>query len=183
MQKKTLRLTLLTAAALAGLLWNEASAQLERNTNPAAVAAATAATDKKSKRTYRSTSTGEGALTAEMIEQCIRLNMDVDSSYAFIGKAKERFDTLNKELTEQGEHLKAAKNEVDQGGKETRAVHDAKVLEYNTKLPELDKQLDVYKQMVKTYQDKSDKFDRECNGQPYYEDDYAAMVKKMGRGM
>ncbi|WP_417910978.1 hypothetical protein [Candidatus Electronema sp. PJ] len=185
MQKKTLRLTLLTAVALAGLLLNEASAQtqIQRNNSPAAVAAAAKATDKKSNRTYRSTPDGEGALTAEMIEQCIRLNMDVDSSYAAIGKAKEQFDALNKELTEMGEHLKTAKEAVDQGGKDARTSYDAKVLNYNSRLPSLDKQLDVYKQLVKTYQDKSDKFDRECNGQPYYEDDYAAMVKKMGRGM
>jgi chromosome segregation ATPase len=182
MQKK-MSLTLLTAAALAGLLWSEASAQIQRNNSPAAVAAATKATDKKANRTYRSTPEGEGALTAEMIEQCIRLNMDVDASYAGIGKAKEQFDSLNKELTEMGENLKTAKNEVDQGGKEARVAYDAKVLNYNSRLPDLDKQLDVYKQMVKAYQDKSDKFDRECNSQPYYEDDYAAMVKKMGRGM
>ncbi|WP_417915512.1 hypothetical protein [Candidatus Electronema sp. JM] len=185
MQKKTLKLTLLTAAALAGLLLNEAAAQTEiqRNNSPAAIAAASKATDKKANRTYRSTPDGEGALTAEMIEQCIRLNMDVDSSYAAIGKAKEQFDALNKELTEMGERLKTAKNEVDQSGNSARAAYDAKVLNYNSRLPELDKQLDLYKQMVKTYQDKSDKFDRECNSQPYYEDDYAAMVKKMGRGM
>lgn len=183
MQRKKLGLTLLTAATLAGLLWNDASAQIQRNDSPAAVAAATKATDKKANRTYRTSPEGEGALTAEMIEQCIRLNMDVDASYAAIGKAKEQFDSLNKELTEMGELLKAAKEEVDRGGKEARVEYDAKVLTYNSRLPELDKQLDVYKQMVKTYQDKSDKFDRECNGQPYYEDDYAAMVKKMGRGM
>jgi chromosome segregation ATPase len=183
MQKKNLGLTLLTAAALAGLLLNEASAQIQRNDSPAAVAAATKATDKKANRTYRTSPDGEGALTAQIIEQCIRLNMEVDSSYAAIGKTKEQFDTLNKELTEMGERLKTAKEEVDQGGKEARTAYDAKVLTYNSRLPDLDKQLDIYKQMVKSYQDKSDKFDRECNGQPYYEDDYAAMVKKMGRGM
>lgn len=183
MQKKNLGLTLLTAAALAGLLLNEASAQIQKNDSPAAVAAATKATDKKANRTYRTSPDGEGALTAEMIEQCIRLNMEVDSSYAAIGKTKEQFDSLNKELTEMGERLKTAKEEVDQGGKEARTAYDAKVLNYNSRLPDLDKQLEIYKQMVKNYQDKSDKFDRECNGQPYYEDDYAAMVKKMGRGM
>lgn len=176
MQKRTIGLTLLTAAALVNFLTAQAYSQVQK-----ADAAAAAKAEQKSKRTYRSTPTGDGALTPEMIEQCIRLNMDVDSSYAAIGKAKEQFDALNRELTEEGESLKAAKEKV--GSSESRVQYDAKVLEYNQRLPELDKQLKRYKQLVKGYQEKSDKFDRECNGQPYYEDDYAAMVKKMGRGM
>jgi chromosome segregation ATPase len=181
MQKKRLYLTLLTAVTLAGYLWNaDASAQQQPTTKQGALAAAS---DKKSNRTYRTTPEGEGALTEQMIEQCIRLNMDVDSSYSAISKSKESFDALNKELTEMGERLKSAKDDVDRGGKEARVEYDAKVLQYNSRLPDLDKQLDVYKKMVKAYQEKSDKFDRECNSQPYYEDDYAAMVKKMGRGM
>ncbi len=180
MQKKTVCLALLAASVLFASAGHDAAAQQKAATKADALAAAS---DKKANRTYRSTPVGEGALTEQMIEACIRLNTEVESSYAAIGKAKEQFDALNKELTDMGEHLKAAKEEVDRGGKEARAAYDAKVLNYNSRLPELDKQLDQYKKMVKVYQEKSDKFDRECNGQPYYEDDYAAMVKKMGRGM
>ncbi|MGR0482275.1 MAG: hypothetical protein ACTFAL_12980 [Candidatus Electronema sp. V4] len=180
MQNKTVCLALLAASVLFGSLGNDAAAQQKAATKADALAAAA---DKKANRTYRSTPEGEGALTEQMIESCIRLNTEVESSYAAIGKAKEQFDTLNKELTDLGEHLKAAKEEVDRSGNEARAAYDAKVLNYNSRLPDLDKQLDLYKKMVKVYQEKSDKFDRECNGQPYYEDDYAAMVKKMGRGM
>lgn len=178
MQKQTVGLTLLAAATLVHFLSVPAFSQVQK-----ADAAAKAQAQQNSKRTYRSTPTGDGALTPEMIEQCIRLNMDVDSSYAAIGKAKEQFDTLNRELTEEGENLKAAKDQVDSGGSAARAQYDTKVLAYNKRLPELDEQLKRYKQLVKGYQEKSDKFDRECNGQPYYEDDYAAMVKKLGRGM
>ncbi|CAK8721123.1 MAG: hypothetical protein CDV28_14620 [Candidatus Electronema aureum] len=140
-------------------------------------------TNKLRMGTYRVTPDGEGALTPEMIEECIYLNMDVDAKYSVIVKTKEQFDVLNKELTEIGERLKAAKNEVDRSGCTARSAYDAKVMNYNSRLPELDHLLDLYKQRVKAYQDKSDRFDRECNGQPYYEDDYAAMVKKVGRGM
>ncbi|WP_417911868.1 hypothetical protein [Candidatus Electronema sp. TJ] len=176
MQKRTVGLTLLTAAALVNFLAVQASSQVQK-----ADVAAAAKAEQKSKRAYRTTPTGDGALTPEMIEQCIRLNMDVDSSYAAIGKAKEQFDALNRELTQEGENLKAAKDTVNSS--EARTQYDAKVMEYNRRLPQLDQQLNRYKQLVKSYQEKSDKFDRECNGQPYYEDDYAAMVKKLGRGM
>ncbi len=177
MQKQRFCLSLLAAAVCITCFQQDASAQ---TTKAQAVAAAK---DKKANRTYRSTPEGEGALTSEMIERCIRLNMEVDTSYAAIGKAKEEFDSLNKELTDLSEKLKAAKEEVDRSGTVARKEYDSKVIYYNSRLPELDKQLEVYKKMVKTYQSKSDKFDRECNGQPYYEDDYAAMVKKLGRGM
>lgn len=176
MQKRIVGLTLLTAATLVNFMAVQSFSQTQK-----ADVAARAQAEQKSKRTYRSTATGEGALTPEMIEQCIRLNMDVDSSYAAIGKAKEQFDALNRQLTEEGERLKAAKDTVNSS--ESRAEYDSKVSEYNRRLPELDEQLKRYKQLVKSYQEKSDKFDRECNGQPYYEDDYAAMVKKLGRGM
>ncbi|WP_417916567.1 hypothetical protein [Candidatus Electronema sp. JC] len=180
MQNKTVCLALLAASLLLAPFGNEAAAQQKAATKADALAAAA---DKKANRIYRSTPEGEGALTEQMIESCIRLNTEVESSYAAIGKAKEQFDALNKELTDMGEHLKSAKEEVDRSGNAARAAYDAKVLKYNSRLPDLDKQLDQYKKMVKLYQEKSDKFDRECNGQPYYEDDYAAMVKKMGRGM
>ena len=177
MQKQRVCLTMLAAAVVINLFYQEAPAQ---TTKAEAIAAAK---DKNANRTYRSTPTGTGALTPEMIEQCIRLNIAVDSSYAAIGKTKEKFDALNKELTDLGERLKAAKDEVYSGGAAARKDYDSKVLYYNSRLPELDKQLKEYKNMVKTYQNKSDKFEQECNGQPYYEDDYAAMVKKLGRGM
>lgn len=177
MQKGKICLSLLAAAVSIALLQPDASAQ---KTKEEALAAAK---DKNANRTYRSTPEGEGALTPEMIERCIRLNMEVDASYAAIGKAKEEFDTLNKELNDLSEKLTTAKDEVDRSGTAARQDYDTKVQYYNARLPELDKQLEVYKTMVKTYQSKSDKFDRECNGQPYYEDDYADMVKKLGRGM
>lgn len=181
MQNKTVCFALLAASVLLGPFGNDtAAAQQKAATKADALAAAS---DKKANRTYRSMPGGEGALTEQMIESCIRLNIEVESSYTAIGKAKEQFDRLNKELTDLGEHLKAAKEEVDRSGNEARAAYDAKVLDYNSRLPQLDKQLDFYKEKVTEYQKKSDQFDRECNGQPYYEDDYAAMVKKMGRGM
>ena len=76
------------------------------------------------------------------------------------------------------------KKKIDEtGDKQLRATYDNQVQVYNNKLPGLDGLLEKYRKMVDTYEEKSTKFEQECNGQPYYEDDYEAVVKKMGRGM
>ena len=139
MQKQRVCLTLLAAAVVINLFCQEAPAQTTKATTKAEAIAA--AKNKNANRTYRSTPTGTGALTPEMIEQCIRLNIAVDSSYAAIGKTKEKFDALNKELTDLGERLKAAKDKVYSGGAAARKDYDSKVLYYNSRLPELDTQL------------------------------------------
>lgn len=176
MQKRRICLSLLATVAVMNFFPQNASAL----TREEAIAAAK---NDKSNRTYRSTPTDAGALTPEMIEACIRLNMSVESSYDAINRMKQEFDSLNRELSDLGERLKAAKDDVYSGGNAARRDYDEKVLYYNSRLPELENKLKAYRKLTDEYQRKSDKFDRECNGQPYYEDDYADMVKKVGRGM
>ena len=174
MQGKTLCLSLLAAVTLMNPYGNEAAGQDIRKS-----------AIKQVKREYRKTPDSlEGALTKKMIEDCIHLKADVDSSYTEIGRAKDQFDRLNQEITDLGAYLKETKKRLDSSGdKGIRAEYDRKVQEYNSMLPKLDKQLEVYRGTVSTYEQKSMKFDRECNGQPYYEDDYAEIVKKLGHGM
>lgn len=176
MQKRGICLSLLATIAVMNFFPQNAAAV----TREEAIAAAK---NSKANRNYRSTPAGEGALTPKMIEACILLNKDVDSNYDAINREKQEFDNLNRELTNLGERLKAAKDDVYSGGNAARREYDEKVLYYNARLPDLEKKLKEYRKLVERYQRKSDKFDHECNGQPYYEDDYAEMVKKLGRGM
>ena len=173
MRRKTLYLTLVAAMTLVYPCSQEAAAETPLD-----------AATKQVKREYRKSPKGDGALTKGMIESCIRLKIDVDASYTEIDKAKNQFEALNKEVTELGERLKAMKKKIDEtGDKQLRATYDNQVQVYNNKLPGLDGLLEKYRKMVDTYEEKSTKFEQECNGQPYYEDDYEAVVKKMGRGM
>ena len=173
MQGKTFYLSLLAAATFLIPYSSEAAGQNAKE-----------AASKQIKREYRKSSNSPGALTKKMIASCIHLKTKVDSSYTEIGKAKEGFDKLNEEISKLGEYLKATKKRLDStGDKKIRAEYDSKVKLYNSKIPGLDKKLEEYKELVTSYEKKSRKFDRECNGQPYYGDDYAEVVKKIGRGM
>ena len=40
-----------------------------------------------------------------------------------------------------------------------------------------------YNKKTDPYQEKGAQLAKECNGQPYYEDDYAATVKKTGKSL
>ncbi|MCI5147085.1 MAG: hypothetical protein D3923_16560 [Candidatus Electrothrix sp. AR3] len=173
MKKKTFYLSLLAVVTFINPYGNEATAQSARET-----------ATKQVKRDYRKTADGQGALTKAMIESCIALKVDVDASYVKIGKAQDAFDKLNREINNLGEYLKATKSRLDSSGdKSIRAEYDSKVKIYNSKIPGLDKKLELYRKKVSSYEQKSSKFDVECNGQPYYGDDYAEVVKKVGRGM
>lgn len=174
MQRTTLFLTLLAAINFISVLViydAESVAQgLDANT-------------KDSERVYRTEVDGEGALSEQMIEDCIILKTDIDTSFAEIDKAKNEFDALNKEVTELGAYLKKNMNILLRGSSDDQDIYNKKKDSYNSKLPELDNKLAAYKAMSEPYQQQVDKLNRECQGQQYYEDDYAKMVEKMGRGM
>lgn len=170
--KKTLYLSALAAFALVNPYGQEAFA----STTPTVA--------DKDNREYRKTPTGQGALTPQMIEGCIRLSMEIESDRNAIEKIRQEFDKLNKDVTDLGEYLKTVKIKVDQGDRAARVEYDEKVQFYNSQLPILDNLLRRYQNMAKSWPgEKGTRFERECNGQPYYEDDYAEMTKKMGRGL
>lgn len=169
MKRTILLLTLLVSISLVGMGKAAASGQ--------PMAAVT-----KTEREYRQTVDGEGALTEQMIEDCVVLKTEIESSYAEITQAKDKFDALNNEVTELGDYLKKNRDML-RGDKEAQATYNKKQDFYNSQLPELNKQQEAYKEMSKPYQELVDKLNRECQGQQYYEDDYARIVEKMGRGM
>ena len=100
------------------------------------------------------------------LDYCIHLNMEVEASYEALPKARAEFDALNKELLDLAENLKAAKEEVDRSGTAARKEYDSKLAYYYSRLPELDEKLELYKKMVRTYQEKSDEFDKNCRELP-----------------
>lgn len=172
MQRTTWCLALLAAAALAVSGWN-------------AAAAAEAPAKELVKTGYKtSLEDSEGYLTKEMLEACILLKKDIDAEYTEISKVKEQFDALNKETTELGAYLKENGGKVGkEGDKAARDDYEASVKAYNDKVPVLNSQLETYTKMSTGYEAKTAKFDKECNGQAYYEDDYEEMKTKLGRGM
>ena len=68
---------------------------------------------KKSERKYRKTKNGEGALTQEMLEACIKLKAEIDEEYEKITCSKKEFDTLNNEISDLAVSLKENKEKLD----------------------------------------------------------------------
>lgn len=135
-------------------------------------------------REYRDTVNGAGALTKEMIEACVVLKIDLEKDASNLDKLREELSTLNNEVKDLGAYLKNNKGQFDEhDNSAARAEYDAKVKEYNKRIPQLKQKTQEYQEMVKPYKEKEVKFEEECNNQPYYEDDYKAIEEKMGRGI
>ncbi|MCI5166675.1 MAG: hypothetical protein D3903_11410 [Candidatus Electrothrix sp. GM3_4] len=133
---------------------------------------------KKSERKYRKTKTGEGALTQRMLEACITIKSKIDEEYAKISTSKEAFDTLNNETSDLAAFLKENKEKIEE---EKALAEDNKKLElYNKNIEELKEMEAAYNEISTPYKKNAAQLQRECNGQPYYEDDYAKAVKKTG---
>ena len=135
-------------------------------------------------REYRDTVNGPGALTKEMIEACVVLKIDMENDAAKLDNLRQELGKLNNEVKDLGAYLKNNKGQFDENDTSAvRAEYDAKVKEYNSKIPVLKKKTQLYQDMIKPYKEKEGKFEQDCNNQPYYEDDYKAIEEKMGRGM
>ena len=135
-------------------------------------------------REYRNAANGAGALTREMIEACVVLKIDMEKDAANLDNLREELGKLNNEVKDLGAYLKNNKGQFDEkDNSAARAEYDAKVKEYNSRIPILKKKTQTYQDMIKPYKEKEVKFEQECNNQPYYEDDYKAIEKKMGRGL
>ncbi|MCI5217700.1 MAG: hypothetical protein D3914_00545 [Candidatus Electrothrix sp. LOE2] len=132
---------------------------------------------KKSERSYRKTTTGEGALTPSMLESCIQLKAEIDEEYKKISASKEAFDTLNNEVNDLAASLKENKK------KNAVKEYNEQVALYNKKIEELKVLETAYNEKSDPYREKAAQLEKECNGQPYYEDDYAAAVKKTGKSL
>jgi uncharacterized coiled-coil DUF342 family protein len=131
---------------------------------------------KKAERNYRKTITGDGALTQQMLEACIKLKAELDEEYEKISASKKEFDGLNSEVKNLAAKI-PAKGEVP------LIEYNKQVTLYNSKLAELKKMEAAYNEKSKPYREKTAQFKKECNDQSYYEDDYAAAVKKTGKSL
>ncbi|MCI5209578.1 MAG: hypothetical protein D3910_12490 [Candidatus Electrothrix sp. ATG2] len=135
-------------------------------------------------REYRETVNDSGALTREMIEACVVLKIDMEKDAAKLDNLRKELGQLNNEVKDLGAYLKNNKGQFDENDTSAaRAEYDAKVKEYNARIPVLKRKTQLYQDMIKPYKKKEGKFEQECNSQPYYEDDYKAIEEKMGRGM
>ena len=138
---------------------------------------------KKSERKYRKTKTGEGAMTQKMLEACIKLKSEIDEEYEKISTSKEEFDALNNEISDLAASLKENKEKLGNNDQKNIDEHNEQVDLYNKKLEELKEIETAYNKKSAPYQEKGAQLEKECNGQPYYEDDYAATVKKTGKNL
>ena len=134
-------------------------------------------------REYRDVPNGAGALTREMIEACVALKIELE-------KDKSDSDTLWKELQTLENEVEKLKAYIDNrkpfdvnDTSVDRTEYKAKAKEYNTKVQLMHKKKEQYEKLGPLYKEKDLKFEEECNGQLYYEDDYKAVEEKMGRGM
>jgi peptidoglycan hydrolase CwlO-like protein len=146
----------------------------------AASAEALNADIKKLERKYRKTKTGEGALTRSMLEACIKLKAEIEEEYKKISASKEEFDTLNNKIIDLAASLKENKEKLEDKDEKAVDEHNEQVALYNKKVEELKEMETEYSKKSAPYQKKGAQLEKECNGQPYYEDDYAETVKKTG---
>ena len=138
----------------------------------------------KASRSYRKTPTDqEGALTEEMIEKCILLKREIDTSGAEAKTIAEKLDSLKKEVEELKDYLEKNKETVDRAKTEAVVAYNEKITLYKAKADEYEAQRKEYNGKVDPYQQKASQFNEECKGQAYYEDDYQKVVEKLGYGM
>ncbi|CAK8718001.1 MAG: hypothetical protein D3920_02790 [Candidatus Electrothrix sp. AW2] len=134
-------------------------------------------------REYRESPNGPGALTKEMIEACVVLKTDMEAHTDKLDNLREELGRLNNEVKDLGAYLKNNKGQFDANDTSAaRRRYDAKVKEYNSRIPLLKQKTKTYQDMIKPYKIKEVEFEQNCNNQPYYEDDYKAVEEKMGRG-
>jgi hypothetical protein len=136
-------------------------------------------------RQYRTTPDGEGALTEQMIENCILLKKDIDTNLPLVNEAKAEYETLGAEAAEIAAFLdKIQKAKVlDPSDSQELAAYNNKTKLYNAKLVEQKKQLAIFKEKKAQYSQQVNTFSSQCRGQAYYEDDYNRMVNKLGSEM
>jgi hypothetical protein len=153
--------------------------------NGIGAAAGLAANTKQSERTYRSAPESEGALTPAMIESCIVLKGDIDKSQAEFVEIETQYKALGKEIEAQKGYLEALEGQksFDPSDSQELAAYNERQKAYNAKLNERKKLHETMLAKKAVYDQQIDKLTKECKGQPYYEDDYAAAVKKMGHDM
>ncbi|MCI5224886.1 MAG: hypothetical protein D3924_20005, partial [Candidatus Electrothrix sp. AR4] len=101
-------------------------------------------------REYKKTSSDAGALTREMIEGCIALKIKMEADDAKLDDLRKQVQKLNNEVRDLGAYLKNNKGQFDENDTSAaRAKYDAKVDDYNSRIPALKKLTQTYQDMLK----------------------------------
>ncbi len=136
-------------------------------------------------RQYRATPDGEGALTEQMIEDCILLKKTIDTNLPLVNDAKAQYEALVTEAEELAAFLDKIHQAkaLDPSDSQELAAYNSKTALYNSKMVEQKKQLAIFKEKKAQYSQQINTFSSQCRGQAYYEDDYKRMVNKLGSEM
>lgn len=132
---------------------------------------------------YRKSARGEGALTVKMIEKCVKLKHDMDDQHANAEEEKSELETRDQENQDLANELEASQVSIDPSDSAAIDEYNKKVELLNSKNAEYIELKEQYNSKVEPYKKQAKKFDKDCKDQPYYEDDYEAVVKKLGYGL
>lgn len=118
-----------------------------------------------------------------MIEKCVKLKHDMGDQHDRAEEDKSDLETLDQEIQDLTIELSGGRDSIDQ--KDTAAIenYNQKVELLNSKAAEYNELQEHYNLQIEPYEKQAKKFDKECKNQPYYEDDYEAVVKKLGYGL
>lgn len=134
-------------------------------------------------REYRKNTRGEGALTVKMIEKCVKLKHNMDEQYGTAGEEKSDLEARDRELQYLTSELTEERERLDPSDNAGVEEYNKKVELLNSKTNEYNELKEQYNAQIGPYKKQAKKFDKECKDQPYFEDDYEAVVKKLGYGM
>ena len=134
-------------------------------------------------RTYRKSAVGEGAMTQEMLENCIVLNREIKTEQSKAKELKSRIDKLAQEIAGIKKYVDENKDKIDQTDGAAVDAFNAKIDFYRTKHKEHGELVNKFNTVVDPYTAMREKFSKECEDQSYYEDDYENAKAKLGYGM
>lgn len=137
----------------------------------------------KASRVYRKSTIGKGAMTGEMIENCIVLNRDINEKATELKKSKPMIEKVKKELDELAGLLRSQKGSVDPRDAKAVAAYNEKVNLYQAKAKKYKSLQETFNGKIGIYKQKVSQFDKECKDQQYYKDDYEKAVEKLGYGL
>ncbi len=137
---------------------------------------------KSASRVYRRSADGHGALTRKMIEDCIVLKRDIETSGANLDKSRSQLISLKQELDQLAFYLKGNKETIDHTNSDAVSVYNIKVALYKETAEKYTSLQKDFNSKVEAHRQNSLKFDQQCRDQKYYPDDYEKAVKNLGYG-
>lgn len=132
------------------------------------------------KREYRKTPTGKGALTAKMIRSCIKLKKKLDQKSDNAVVENDDLQVMSEELELMSQALSETEQSLDRNDQDAVAEHNKNIELYGEKQAEYQARVEEYTARIGPYKKLVKKFKKQCDGQLYYDDDYAKVTKELG---